>query len=353
MAFQGVNYMAPNHSPNETPPDPGTVLDLIEAFRRSKVMFAAVAFGIFDRLSESPEVATTLAAHLGADRDALERLLDACVAFGFLSKLGGVYSNQPVAETYLRRSSPQTLTGYILYSNNALYPMWGKLEDAVREGTHRWQQTFGHDGNIFDHFFRTEESRRDFIAGMNGFGMISSPKVVAAFDLSRFTRLVDLGGATGHLAIAACERYAALHGAVFDLAPVIELAKEFVTKSPVSDRVDLIAGDFFSDPLPEADLYSVGRILHDWSDEKVRGLLAKIHQALPAGGALLVAERLLDEDKTGPLPTLLQSLNMLICTEGKERTLSEYATLLCDAGFAEVEGRRTDAPLDAILAVKR
>ncbi len=345
--------MDANHSTNEIPPDPGGVLDLIEAFRRSKVMFAAVALGIFDRLGESLEDATTLATRLGADRHALERLLNACVALGFLNKMGGVYSNQPVAETYLRRSSPQTLTGYILYSNNALYPMWGKLEDAVREGTHRWQQTFRHDGNIFDHFFRTEESRRDFIAGMNGLGLISSPKVVAAFDLSRFTRLVDLGGATGHLAIAACERYTALRAAVFDLPRVIELAKEFAAKSPVLDRVDLIAGDFFRDPLPEADLYSVGRILHDWSDDKVRALLAKIYAALPAGGGLLIAERLLDEDKTGPLPALLQSLNMLICTEGKERTLSEYAALLRDAGFTEVDGRRTGAALDAILAIKQ
>jgi O-methyltransferase domain/Dimerisation domain len=348
-----LNPKDDNYSMNETVPDPGTVLDLIEAFRRSKVMFAAVAFGIFDRLSDNPEDAATLATHLGANRDALERLLDACVGLGFLNKAAGIYSNQPVAETYLRRSSPLTLAGYILYSNNALYPMWGKLEDALREGTHRWRQTFGFDGLIFDHFFRTEESRRDFVAGMNGFGMISSPKVVAAFDLSRFTRLVDLGGATGHLAIAACERFANLRAAVFDLPPVIELAKEYVAKSQVGAQVELFPGDFFRDPLPNGDLYSVGRILHDWSEEKVRRLLVKIYQALPAGGALLVAEKLLDEDKTGPLSTLMQSLNMLICTEGKERSLSEYAALLCEAGFAEVEGRKTGAPLDAILAVKR
>jgi acetylserotonin O-methyltransferase len=114
-----------------------------------------------------------------------------------------------------------------------------------------------------------------------------------------------------------------------------------------------MAGDFFQDPLPEADLYTIGRVLHDWPEEKVRALLAKIYQALPPGGALLVAERLLDEDKTAPLSTLMQSLNMLVCTEGKERTLSEYAALLTAAGFADVEGRRTGGPLDAIIAFKR
>jgi acetylserotonin O-methyltransferase len=334
-------------------PDPTPVLDLIEAFRRSKTMFAAVALGVFDRLGESPADASALASQIGANQDALERLLDACVCLGFLRKLGGVYSNLPVADTYLRKTSPRTMTGYILYSNKALYPMWGRLEDAVREGTNRWQPTFGFDGAIFDHFFRTEESRKEFIAGMHGFGLISSPRVVEAFDLSGFRRLVDLGGATGHLAVAACKRYKALRAAIFDLAPVINLATDFLSHSPVVDRVDLIAGDFFKDPLPPADLYTLGRVLHDWSEEKARALLAKIHQALPPGGALLIAERLLDESKTAPLSTLMQSLNMLICTEGKERTLSEYAALLAAAGFADVEGRRTGGPLDAIIAFKR
>lgn len=334
-------------------PDPSPVVDLIEAFRRSKAMFAAVALGVFDRLGEAPADATALAAQIGANGDALERLLDSCVGLGLLLKKSGVYSNQPVAETYLRRSSPRTMAGYILYSNRALYPMWGNLEDAVREGTHRWQQTFGLDGLIFDHFFRTEESRREFVAGMHGFGLISSPRVVEAFDLSGFHHLVDLGGATGHLAVAACERFPGLRAKIFDLAPVIESAREYLAQSNVAHRVEPIAGDFFRDALPEADLYSLGRILHDWSEEKIGALLAKIYQRLPSGGALLIAERLLDEDKTGPVPALLQSLNMLVCTEGKERTLSEYTALLRKAGFAEVQGRKTGAPLDAILAVRR
>jgi acetylserotonin N-methyltransferase len=119
-----------------------------------------------------------------------------------------------------------------------------------------------------------------------------------------------------------------------------------------SDRVELIPGDFFEDPLPEADLFAVGRILHDWSEDKIRRLLRKIHDRLPAGGALLIAEKLLDEDKSGPVAAQMQSLNMLVCTEGRERTLSEYDALLRDAGFTNVEGKRTGTPLDAVLAVK-
>jgi acetylserotonin N-methyltransferase len=114
--------------------------------------------------------------------------------------------------------------------------------------------------------------------------------------------------------------------------------------------MEYITGDFFNDPLPPADLYSLGRILHDWADEKALGLLRKIAAALPDGGGVLIAEILLDEDRTGPVSGLMQSLNMLVCAEGRERTLSEYTALLGAAGFGEVQGVRTGAPLDAILA---
>jgi len=333
-------------------PDPAPVLELIDAFRRSKTMFAAVSLGVFEALAEGPADAPRLAARLTANAGALERLLDACVGMGLLAKRDGAYANQPVAEIYLCDRSPLSLTGYVLYSNEALFPMWAHLEDAVREGTPRWTQTFGWQGPIFDHFFKTDARRRSFLRGMHGFGQLSSAPVVAAFDLSRFRRMADLGSATGHLAMAACERYPHLRAVVFDLPMVIEMARDYVAASPARDRLDVAAGDFFRDPLPEADLYSLGRILHDWPEDRIRLLLSKIHVALPPGGALLIAEKLLEEDKSGPTPALMQSLNMLVCTEGRERTLTEYAALLRAAGFAAVEGRRTGVALDAVLATK-
>ncbi|HZT33478.1 MAG TPA: class I SAM-dependent methyltransferase [Bryobacteraceae bacterium] len=336
-----------------TSANPAPVLDLIDAFRRSKAMFTAVSLGVFDLLHEGPAGAAALAEKTGTQTDALARLLDACVGLGFLGKQNGIYTNTPAAEVYLRRQSPQTLAGYILYSDQVLFRLWANLGDAIREGTHRWRQTFGLDaGSLFDHFFRSDEAMRTFLAGMHGFGLLSSPSVAAAFDLGRFRRMADLGGATGHLVTAACERYGDLRGVVFDLPRVIEVAREHVSQSPARDRIELLSGDFFQGDLPDADLYALGRILHDWSEEKIHRLLARIYERLPAGGALLVAERLLEEDKSGPTPAHLQSLNMLCCTEGKERTLSEYAALLHHAGFARVEGRRTGAPLDAVLAVK-
>jgi acetylserotonin N-methyltransferase len=194
---------------------------------------------------------------------------------------------------------------------------------------------------------------RDFLRGMHGFGMLSSPKVVAAFDLGGFRKLADLGGATGHLAIAACERYPDLKAVVFDLPRVTGMARAQVAESAARERIEVMAGDFFQDELPSADLYAIGRILHDWDDETALRLARRIYQKLPPGGALLVAEKLLAEDGVGPLGANMQSLNMLVVTEGKERSLSEYGRLLREAGFGRVEGRRTGAPLDAVLAVKQ
>jgi acetylserotonin N-methyltransferase len=324
--------------------DSAPIIELIYAYRRSKTMFAALSLGVFDRLHEGP----ARPADFGLREDTAERLLDACVSLGLVEKDGARYRNTAVADRYLARKSPDTMAGYILYSNSALFPMWSDLEGALREGTPRWEPVFGFPpGGLFEHFFRTDEQKRDFLSGMHGFGRITSDAVVSAFDLSRFRRFVDLGGGTGHLPMAAAARYPGMRTAVFDLAAAVEFAREFV-----DDRVELIAGDFFRDTLPQADLYGVGRILHDWGEDKIRLLLDRIYKALPPGGGLLIAEILLDDDKRGPVDGHMQSLNMLVCTEGRERSLSEYRVLLEAAGFTNVQGHRTGTPLDAVLALR-
>ncbi|HKI21498.1 MAG TPA: class I SAM-dependent methyltransferase [Isosphaeraceae bacterium] len=333
-------------------PDPSVILDLLEAFRRSKTMFAAVSLGVFDTLERGPMSLAGLAETLSLNHDALERLLDACVGLQLLERAGVLYKNTPAAAAYLCKQSPARLTGYLNYSNAILWKLWANLEDAIREGTNRWQQTFGWDGPIFSSFFKTEAAMREFLMGMHGQGLLSSPHVVAAFDLGRFRRLVDLGGATGHLAIAACQRYPGMKAVVFDLPEAGPLAREIVGASPAADRIEVKAGDFFVDALPEGDLYAVGRILHDWTEAKVLSLLNRIFDRLPSGGALLIAEKLIDEDRTGPRWAHMQNLGMLLYTEGKERTLSDYKTLLHQVGFSDVNGSTTPTPLDAVLALK-
>ncbi len=330
-------------------PDAAPVFELIDAYRRSQTMFTAAGFGLFDRLALGATAdCATLAVELAANPSGLERLLDTCVGLGLLTRNAGGYTNSALADTYLYRQSPDSMLGYVLYSKNALYPMWAHLTEAIQEGSHRWTQTFGIEGPLFSHFFRTEEAMQAFLMGMHGYGMQSSPLIVSAFDLSRFRCMADLGGATGHLALAACEYYPNMRGIVFDLPPVIRFAKQRVEHP----RLEFVAGDFFADPLPNADLYAIGRILHDWNEHKIRTLLKKIYEQLPAGGGLLIGEKLLLEDGTGPLPAQLMSLNMLICTEGRERRPSEYEALLRETGFSTIRHKWTGSVLDVVLAEK-
>lgn len=337
-----------------TPPDPSPVLDLLTAFRTSKVLFAAVELGVFDALAAGPKPLAALTSDLKCDPDAFERLVGAGVMLGLLARTpdGGV-TNTPAAQVYLTRTSPNRMLGYVGYSDRVLWQLWDHLPDAVREGTHRWKQTYGWDGPIFSHFFKDEAAKREFLFGMHGYGLISSPAVVNAVDLSRFRTFVDLGGATGHLTVAACRRWANLWGVVFDLPEAVSLAREVVGETEVGGRIEVVPGDFFADPLPLGDVYALGRILHDWTEAKILTLLAKIHAALPSGGLVLIAEKVLHDDAAGPAWAVLQSLNMLVCTEGKERTLGAYEKLLTQVGFGNVTLVRTGSPLDAVTAVKR
>lgn len=334
-------------------PNPEPILFFIEAFRRSQAMFTAVELRIFDHLEHAPLGVSQLATLAQANPDALERLLNTCVGLELLELHEGAYSNPPVAATYLTRTSPHSLVGYIEYSQKALWHLWARLPEAVREGTHRWEQVFGGQGELFSHYYKTEEDKRRFVMGMHAYGQISSPQVVSAFDLSRYSHLVDLGGATGHLPIAACRKYPGLRASVFDLPAVLEVTREVVSAEGLTDRIDTISGDFFADEFPQADLFTLGRILHDWTRPKIDLLLKKIHAALPEGGAILLAEKLLDESGVKPLWALLQSLNMLVVTEGKERRLSEYRQILEASGFRDVQGVvLPHSPLDAVLARK-
>ena len=344
------NTMAPSIPVAD--PDAELVTGILDGFRLSKAVFTAVSLGLFDRLHEGPATCEELSAELACRPHAMERLLGACAGAGLVAKEDGRFFNRPPATRFLRVKSPETLSGYIVYSDRILYRLWGRLADAVKEGTHRWTQEFGARDGIFDHFFSSESDKETFLAGMHGQGLLSSPVTSGLFDLSRFSHLVDLGGATGHFTIEACRRHAGLRATVFDLPSVAPAATRYIVAAGLQDRIGTAGGDFFKDPLPAADLYAMGRILHDWSDEKVAFLLQRVFAALSPGGALLICEKILNPAKDGPTGAMLQSLNMLVCTEGRERTAAEYERLVKAAGFVAFESRLTGRGVDVMLARK-
>ncbi len=303
------------------------VLDLIEAFRRSKTMFAAV---------EARHLRRPAARRITRNSTAL---LDACVALGLLEKQGDAYVNTPDAEKYLRSDSPDTITGYINYSNDALYAMLGHLEDAVREGTPRWKQTFGIEGGIFSGFFRTEEAQARI------------PEGHARLRTHQFAR----GGRRRSTSAGFIAWWIWAARAAIWPKPRANATRSFRPQCSICPRSrrlypGTIAGDFFTDPLPPADLYSAGphpaRLV---GRKDARCCWRKIYAALPAGGGLLIAEKLLEPHYVS---AHMQSLNMLVAAEGRERSAAEYAALLRTAGFTDVQSRVTGAPVDATLALK-
>ncbi|XP_067418640.1 acetylserotonin O-methyltransferase-like, partial [Emydura macquarii macquarii] len=262
------------------------------------------------------------------------------------------YRNTQVSSLYLTKSSPKSQYHHFMYNSKTIYLCWNYLTDAVRDGRNQYERAFGVSSkDLFGAVYRSEEEMTKFMHFLNEFWSICGKDVMAAFDLSPFTLICDLGGGPGGLAQECISLYPNSTVTIYDLPEVVRIAKErFV---PLEDRrITFRDGDFFKDPIPEADLYILARILHGWADDKCIQLLAKVHKACKPGGGVLMVETLLNEDKTGPLESQLFSMIMLVQAEGKERTPTEYSKLLTAAGFREIQVKKTGKLYDAILGRK-
>lgn len=291
----------------------------------------------------------------------LERFLNACVALQLIQqdKTTKKYSNTELSHQYLVSTSPTALDGYINHNNNSSYLLWSKLPNAVHDNASQWHQTFGatkKDEFTFDTHYRDENAEMIFMSGMHGLGTTCFPNVVACVEnIQQFKTFCDVGGATGCLSMAVCKVNPHLKAIIFDLPCVEKHTIRYVsqTSSDIRERIRFQSGDFFVDNFPEADLFGLGRILHDWNDEKCHLLLKKIYQTLPENnGAILLAEKLLNEDKAGPIEANMQDLNMLVATAGRERTPSEYKDMLEKVGFKNIQCHKTGQYLDAIIGYK-
>ncbi|XP_048389140.1 acetylserotonin O-methyltransferase isoform X3 [Stegostoma tigrinum] len=289
---------------------PQKLLNYMDGFLISKTMFAACELGVFDLLeNEGALPSNAVAERLGTSTDGMDRLLTACVGLQLLQvkqHQGEVlYSNTDLSQVYLTKASPRTLYYSMAYYSQTIYHCFAFLNDAVREGKNQYERAFGiSPKDLFETLYRSEEEMLKFMQLMNSIWNICGKDVVVAFDLSIFTHIVDLGG------------------------------------------------DFFKDPIPDADLYILARIIHDWTEDKCLKLLNRVNKTCKPGSGVLLIEALLNEDRTGPVTAQLYSLNMLVQTEGKERMASEYINLLESAGFKDVQVQRTGKIYDVILGRK-
>ncbi|XP_014747673.1 PREDICTED: N-acetylserotonin O-methyltransferase-like protein isoform X3 [Sturnus vulgaris] len=331
---------------------PSKILELMDGFRASKALFVASKLKIFDHLKDKgPMKAVDIANYVGTSVCGTERLLDACASLGLLEKTSQGYSNTDSADTYLTSDGKYSLHGYIIHSNDHLWPLFTNLEFAVKEGSRQNHRAFGKKADdLFKDYYHSQEVKQRFMAAMHSIAHLTARDVATAFDLSKFKSACDLGGCTGALAHELVQVYPNLKVTVFDLPEVIANTSYFQPSGQHTAPVTFVSGDFFKDNLPEADLYILSRVLHDWPDEKIHVLLSKISAVCRPGSALLVAEIVLDEQKMYPSVAVLQSLSM---TEGKQRSGSEYKQLLEKYGFTDVQIKITGNLLDAVLCFKK
>uniref|UniRef100_A0A8C7E2P9 Acetylserotonin O-methyltransferase n=1 Tax=Naja naja TaxID=35670 RepID=A0A8C7E2P9_NAJNA len=337
---------------------PHILIQYQNGFLVSKVMFTACELGVFDLLQESEEKLSSkaIAEHLGSSLHGMEILLDACVGLKLLevevSKEGAFYCNTEISEQFLTKSSPKSQYHTCMYYSKTIYLCWQYLTEAVREGKNQYERAFGISPKaVFEALYRSEEEMLKFMYGLNAIWSLCGRDVIAAFDLSPFTMICDLGGGAGALAQECVSLYPDCTVTIFDLPKVIQTAKKHFVPLE-KHRINFYEGDFLKDPLPEAELYILARILHDWSDENCVQLLTKVQKSCKTGGGVLLIETILNEDKRGPLESQLYSLNMLVHTEGKERSPAEYSKLLTASGFKEIEIKKSGKLYDAILGRK-
>ncbi|MSQ11195.1 MAG: methyltransferase domain-containing protein [Dehalococcoidia bacterium] len=338
-----------------TPPSPDRIQGVMTGFWASKALFTGVELGVFKELSRGPASAEVLAYRLKLNPKALERLMNALVSLTLLEKKGGRFSNTPEAETFLVEGKPEFVGGQVEHLAHLHWRLWENLPDAVRENSPRVRQVFGPGFDIFQAISADPQRLRAFVQGMHNLTMPAAEELVDAFDLTPYHTLMDVGGGSGALCIAAVKRYPNLKGIVLELPAVCPITQDFVERHGMKDRVQVRPGDFFDTKrLPsDADAIALGWVLHDWPATEARAVLKNCYEALRPGGVLLLCEKLLDEDKAGPMQTTLMDLHLLVSTGGEERSASEYKTWMESAGFQGVSTRVLRGNRDLVVGHKR
>jgi hypothetical protein len=323
---------------------PVPLMQLSTGFWAFKTLAAAHELDVFTRLSSGGGMTIEeMAAEYSIEKRPSEMLLTGCAALGLLDKDSGRYVNTPLAEEYLVKGKPYYFGGFVEMLDKRLYPGWGKLVEAIH--TNRpttWDPATqkslfeGEDPAMLDLFWGAMHSLSTFTARALG----------EAIDFSSYERLLDVGGGSGAYDIELCKRYPQLRATVYDFPFVGEIAARNIAEAGLSERIQTVGGDFFADSgFPEGhDVILLSMILHDWNEEHNGEILQKCYEALQSGGGIVISELLVNDEKTGPPPAALMSLNMLIETEGRNYTPAEYSSWLKDIGFIDTETVWFEAP---------
>ena len=338
------------------PLGPDAILQTAFSFWSSKVLLTAVEFGLFTTLGERRLTGEELGAELELHPRGIYDFFDTLVTMGFLGREGdgpmGKYHNTPEGSLFLDQNSPRYIGGILVMLNARLFKFWHDLPEALRTGKPQNETKHGGKG-IFEELYADLPKLEQFLGAMTGISRINFEAFAEKFDFSRYQTLCDVGGATALLSIEAAKKHPHLKCTSFDLPPVEPVAKKHIAEAGLEDRVSTAAGDFFKDSLPQADVITMGMILHDWNLEKKMHLIKLAYDALPPGGALVAIEALIDDARRTNLQGLLMSLNMLIeFGDAFDYTGADFEKWCREVGFSRFEVIHLAGPSSAAVAYK-
>jgi hypothetical protein len=321
-------------------------------------MWVAQALGVAGRLGIADQIAAgkadadAIADAVGASREGIYRLTRALASVGVFREVAPrTFANTPLGEA-LRRDVPGSMRDFVVAETRPAHWLpWGRLEDAVRTASPQTKAAIGCE--IWEHYARQPDEGGEFSRAMGNLSSMAGMAVLAEFDVTPFTSIVDVGGAHGDFVAQALQANPKARGTVFDLPGIAEGAKASLSARGLAGRCDTVGGSFFETVPSGGDLYLLKHILHDWSDAESKQILTRVREAMQAGGGkgtLLIVEFVIPDDDS-PSPAKLLDLNMMVMLTGRERTAPEYEALLRSAGLRMERVVRTDSPVSAIVAV--
>ena len=334
------------------PVTPEKILQTGLAFFPSKTLLSAIEMSVFTELAHGPESFEALAGRLGLHPRSARDFLDALVALGFLQRTDGRYANTPETDLFLDRKKPSYIGGILEMANVRLYGFWGHLTQALRTGLPQNEIRSGGPG-LFEALYADPARLKGFLAAMTGLSRGSNLMIARQFPWKDYRTFADVGTAQGDLAVQVALANPHLTGRGFDLPEVAPIFEEYVEGVGVADRLMFAPGSFFTDDLPKVDVVMMGHILHDWDLPTKKMLIDKAYAALPAGGALIVYESIIDDDRSKNAFGLMMSLNMLIETPGGfDYTGADCSGWMRDAGFSSTRVEPLAGPDSMVIGIK-
>lgn len=332
--------------------NPEKILQTGMAFWASKTLLSAIEMEVFTELAQGPEPFEALRGRLGLHPRSARDFLDALVALGFLARDGELYSNTPETDLFLDRKKPSYIGGILEMANHRLYPFWGDLTEGLRTGLPQNEVKNGGTG-LFETIYADPARLKEFLRAMTGISHGANVAIAQSFPWASYKTFVDIGCAQGDLAVQIALANPHLQGTGFDLPEVAPIFEDYAQALGVAERVTFQPGSFFEQDLPKADVVLMGHILHDWDLPTKKMLIQKAYDALPEGGALVVYEAIIDDNRSQNAFGLLMSLNMLIETPGGfDYTGQDCSGWMTEAGFSTTRVEHLVGPDSMVVAIK-